>query len=131
MPRLTVLSGNSCESRRVFRRFFRERERLSTTRCSARNRAMHVEVRFYFASLFLKKHRQQKTGPEQFSDASEHLRTTTRPEWLRGIAVLLHQVAPHDHVSVFYFSETTVNVFLVLIRLRRGENAIEKCCIGF
>src|SRR5438270_6903033 len=83
MPRLALLSSNSRESRRMLRRFFRERESLSTTGRSSRDRAMHVEVRLYFASLFLKKHRQQKTGTEQFSDASKHFRATTRAKWLR------------------------------------------------
>ena len=41
------------------------------------------------------------------------------------------QVTPYHDVSVFYFSEPRINVFLARISLRLGENAIEVGGIGF
>src|SRR6476659_6891917 len=78
VPRLALLSRNPSQRRRVLRRFLRQRGSFATAGRTSRRRAMHVEVRLYFASLFLEQHRQKKTRPEQFAHPRKKPGPTTR-----------------------------------------------------
>jgi hypothetical protein len=46
------------------------------------------------------------------------------------MTVLRHQVAPHDHVPVFYSGEAGIDVLLLRIRFSFAEDSIEKGGVG-
>src|SRR4051812_5303169 len=86
---------------------------------------MHVEIRFYFASLFLEKHRKKKARSEHTSQFGQKPRTRARPKRFWRVTMTFHQVAPDDYVPVLDVREPRVNVFLFGVRLGRSENAVQ------
>jgi len=125
MPRLALLSRDSGECRRVFRRLLCKGQRFATARCSAGSRAMHVEIRLYLATLFLEKHRKEESRPEQLSDSREEASAPAWPKLLQCATMLRHQVTPDNYMAVLYRGQPRVNVLLSRIGLGSGENTIE------
>src|SRR5688500_10705998 len=112
MPWLSALAGYSGECRRVFRAFLRESECLTSTGGARGRRAVHVEIAFYLAPFLLEKHRQQKTRTENLPEPGKQTGTRARPEGLRRMTVLRHEVTPDDDVPVLDVGKPGIDVLL-------------------
>src|SRR5688500_13849712 len=104
----------------MVRRFARERQRFRTTGRTLRCRAMHIEIRAYFATFLLEQHREQKPGPKPATRHSQETRAATWLELAGRAPVLREQISPHHHVPVFDVGEASVDVLLLRVGLGGG-----------
>ena len=77
------------------------------------------------AAIFFEKHREQKARPEPAAECRQQSRASARPEGSGRMTVLREEIGPDHDVSVFDVREPGVDVFFLVVRLRRGEKAIE------
>lgn len=130
MPRLAGTPGDLIERLGMLRRLARERERLALAGNSCRRARMHGEVALYLAPFLRQKHREQELGTQPATEQCEQASASAGAMPADGTAMLREKASPDLDVPVLDFSQPQIQGLLAFVRLRGGEDAIEKCGVG-